>query len=230
MKRKLVLIMVPILCICTLIIILCNSKLDAIRFKNDYESLNSKSNSRGYSYREVNIPKSNPFIYSTASEIINKIDNNETFYVYFGSKLCPWCRSVIEKAISVSGKYNIDTIYYIDIWDDDGNEILRDKYKLEGNSLVKTIDGTKEYFKLLYYFNDLLDEYTIDGDNQKFDTLEKRIYAPTFIFVENGKATKITTGVSDIQNDSREELSEEILNDEETKFRYLFTDYCDSAC
>ena len=32
-------------------------------------------------------------------DILKRIDNKETFYVYFGDRLCPWCRSVIEKSI-----------------------------------------------------------------------------------------------------------------------------------
>ena len=35
-----------------------------------------------------------------------------------------------EKSIEVAKEKNIEKIYYIDIWDDDGNEILRDKYIL----------------------------------------------------------------------------------------------------
>ena len=51
------------------------------------------------------------------------IENKETFYVYFGDELCPWCRSVIEKFIEVAKKNDVKKVYYVKIWDDDHNEI-----------------------------------------------------------------------------------------------------------
>ena len=51
---------------------------------------------------------------------------------------------------------------------------------------------------------------------------EKRIYAPNFIYVNNGKAVKMTEGISDKQKDAFEELSDEILEDEEKLFNEFF--------
>jgi hypothetical protein len=72
---------------------------DALTFKEEYESLNGEINSNGLAHREVDIDENNPFVYITPSEIIEKIENNETFYLYFGSAYCPWCRSVVEMVI-----------------------------------------------------------------------------------------------------------------------------------
>lgn len=207
---------------------------DALAFKEEYESLNGKTNAKGNEYRSVSVSLDNPFIYSTASEIIEKIENKDTFYLYVGSELCPWCRSAIEEAIKVAKEYGIDEIYYIDAWDDEGKEILRDKYVLDedGNTTL-SIEGTKEYFKLLEYFNDLLPDYTYAANKNggdKLDVNEKRIYFPTYIYVENGVAKKYTDGLSDNQSSSRQELTEEILNDEKEKFEELFTEVCDDAC
>ena len=71
---------------------------DSKKFKNEYESLNG-TKVEGKSVRKVNIDKNNPFIYSSAEEVAKKIENKETFAVYFGFKECPWCRSVIESLI-----------------------------------------------------------------------------------------------------------------------------------
>ena len=193
-------------------------------FKEDYESLNGEKNARGVEHRKVNINEKYPFIEVTAKDIVEKIDNKETFYVYFGSKLCPWCRSVIEKATEVANDYGIDKIYYVDAWDDEGNEILRDKYEVDDNGNTKLlIEGTNEYFKLLESFKDLLPEYEIKGD-------EKRIFLPTFIYVKNGVALKMTDGISELQKDAREELTQEILKQEQEEFEDLFTEFCDSSC
>ena len=193
-------------------------------FKKDYEALNGKANKAGKEHRTVSIPEANPMQEITPKELVEKIENGETFYVYFGSSLCPWCRSVIEKAIEVANKKGIKTIYYIDIWDEEGNEILRDRYELnKKNKPVRSIEGTEEYYKFLEAFKDLLRDYTLtDSKNKVVSTGEKRIYAPNFFYVEDGKAVRMVAGYSERQKDSREELTEEMLADEEAMFNEFF--------
>ena len=201
-------------------------------FKKDYESVNGKENAHGKINRVISIPDDNPFNTTDASDIVNKIENKETFYVYFGSKLCPWCRSTIEKAIEIAKKKGISKIYYVDIWDDVGNEIVRDKYKLDDNNKpILEKKGIDAYSKLLTYFDSLLSDYTLtDADGNKINVGEKRIYAPNYIYVEKGVAKKLVTGISDKQADSREELTKEILADEEKTFDEFFTEACTDAC
>ena len=205
---------------------------DAIAFKDDYESMNEKTTSSGALHRKVTLSENNKFVEITPEEVVTMIENNETFYLYFGSKLCPWCRSVIEMADQISRDNEIEKIYYVDIWDDDGNEILRDKYSLgENNEPVMTFEGTTSYKKLLEIFNDLLDDYTLtDGDDNTINVGEKRIFAPTYLYVENGKPVRMTTGISKNQKDSRGELTEEILADEEKQFNNFFVNACDEQC
>ena len=145
--------------------------------------------------------------------------------------MCPWCRSVIEKAIEIANQNGIEKIYYVDIWDEEGNEILRDKYILdENNKPVKDIEGTEEYYKLLTVFNDLLRDYTYELDGQTLSYGEKRIYAPNFIYVAKGKAVRLVTGKSALQKGSRDELTEEMLKDEEKQFDDFFINICDESC
>ncbi len=207
---------------------------DAKKFKNEYESLNGKTSSYGDKYRSVSIDKDNPFVYSSAEEIIDMIENKESFFVYFGDKQCPWCRSAIEKAIEVASMYDIDTIYYVNIWDDDHNEILRDKYELNDNNEPTLLNkGAKGYKKLLKYFDDLLADYTLtDEDGNEIKIGEKRIYAPNFIYVKKGKAIKLIEGTSDLQKDSNEKLTNKMLKDEEKQFKSLFSlnNSCGKEC
>ena len=198
---------------------------DAIKFKEEYESLNGKKNSRDIEYRELLINENNPFIYSDAKEIIEKMDNEESFYIYFGSNKCPWCRSIIETLIDVANDNNIIKIYYIDIWDKDGKEILRDKYEYnEDNKIVKTYEGTSEYFTLLDRFSDYLDDYTITNPKtNKIKKLEeKRIYAPTFIYIEKGNIKKLETGLSESLETSITELTDEIKEEQKELFTSFF--------
>jgi thiol-disulfide isomerase/thioredoxin len=197
---------------------------DALTFKEEYESLNGEINSNGLAHREVDIDENNPFVYITPSEIIEKIENNETFYLYFGSAYCPWCRSVVEMAIKKAKEYGIDTIYYFNIWNGDHNEIFRDTYKLDDNNeLQKITDGTDEYYKILEYFDNILNDYTLtDSDGNTVYVNEKRIFAPNYIYVKNGKAVKITSGIGDSLENPRGELTEEVLEDEAKQFDEFF--------
>lgn len=235
MKNKLLLISVVVISLFTLTGCFGKEKEEskinkeaALEFKTSYESLNGKTNASGKEHRTVTINEENPFVTTTAEEIVKKIENKETFYVYFGDKLCPWCRSVVEKAVELANNNNIYTVYYVPIWDDEGNEILRDKYivNAKGN-LEKTIEGTEAYYKLLEYFDSFLRDYTLKNGNKTIMSGEKRIYAPNFMYVENGVLTRMTTGKSERQMDSREELTAEMLRDEEEAFK---TFYLGEAC
>lgn len=227
-KNTLLLIIIMVLALTA-----CTNK-DAAYFKDNYESLNGTINKNGKEHRTLTIPQNNPFIKSSAQEIIRKIENGENFYVYFGSTLCPWCRSVIEKAIEIANNNGIDKVYYVDIWDSEGNEILRDKYTLDDNgNAVKIVDGTDEYFKLLMYLETILPEYTYAANKNggsKLDINEKRIYIPLFVYIAKGKPIRVTSGLSDLQIGSRDELTREILSDEEKLFDDFFINVCDESC
>ena len=211
-------------CLLVSTFMLTGCKNEGIKFKQNYESLNGKENKYGGTYRSVTIPENNPFVYTTATDIIEKIENNETFYVYFGDELCPWCRSVIEKASVIAMNSHINKIYYVDIWNENGEETLRDKITLnEDGTLNKINEGTDEYKKLLEYFNEVLEEYNLtDNKGEKVNTNEKRIYAPNFIYVSSGKAVKMIEGVSSKQENANDELTNEILQDEEGIFKEFF--------
>ena len=222
MKKILLSILLIVLSIFTLTG--CATK-ESKAFKQDYEKLNNTTNKAGKAHRNVSISEDNPFIEVSADEIVKKIENKETFYVYFGSTICPWCRSVIESAIKIAKEKNIKTIYYVDIWDDNANEILRDKYEVKDKKIEKTVNGTDSYYELLESFKDLLRDYSItdsNDNNKEYSTGEKRIYAPNYFYIKDGKAQKLVTGKSDKLTDSRGELTDEIKADQEKIFRDFF--------
>ncbi len=108
------------------------------------------------------------------------------------------------------------------------NEIHRDKQELVDEKATKTIEGTEAYTKLLGYFKDVLDDYTLTDDNgKKIELGIKRIFAPNYFRIKKGKVSLMIDGISEKQTDSREELTKEMLDDEEKEFNSLFIDYCD---
>ena len=223
MKKKVFLILILFI---SLFVTGCSANnKDALKFKEEYEKINGdKTSYSDNKYRTLKIDKNNPYVYSSAKEILEKINNKETFYVYFGSSYCPWCRSVIEKSIESAQKNNIKKIYYVDIWNGFHNEILRDTYKLnDKNEAEKEKDGTKEYYKLLEKLDNLLEDYTLTTDDgEEVKVGEKRIFAPDFIYVENGVAKRITSATSENQKDADAKLTKEILKDEEKSFDNFF--------
>lgn len=192
---------------------------DAMKFKNEYENLNGEKNSNGDEHRTITIAEDNPIIYASADDIVKKMEDGETFYVYFGFSTCPWCRSVLEKALEVAKEKNIETIYYVDVFD------IRDTFELdENNKAVQTKKGTEGYQKLIELMANVLDDYNLTTENgKKVSTKEKRIYAPNYVYVKDGKAKTLVEGTSKKQTEARMTLTEEMLKDEEEIFTKFFT-------
>lgn len=191
-------------------------KTDAYKFKVEYESLNGKLNDYEKEYRSVNIDKENKIKYASAKDIVKKIENNETFVVYFGFSKCPWCRSMIENLIELSNSYD-QTIYYVDVLE------IRDKIEVVDGELKTTTKGDENYMKLINLLSDVLDEYKVtDEEDKEYDTNEKRIYAPNVVAVINGKATKKVEGISEKLTDPYAKLTKEMIKESKKQLECIF--------
>lgn len=188
---------------------------DALKFKEEYESLNEETNNNGNKYRLLEIEEGNPFIYKSASDIVEMIDNKETFVVYFGFASCPWCRSVVPSLIEVATDLGISSIYYVDVKE------IRDTLELdeEGN-IVTQKEGTDAYYQLLEKLDSVLESYLLtDQDDNEIDTGEKRIYAPNIIAIVDGQAIEMTDGISNSQTDALMELTTEMKQESYNKIK-----------
>lgn len=225
-----------ILIICILVLTGCSSKEekkstnnDASLFKKEYEKLNGKK-IKDHVIRKVTIPKNNPIIYKSADEIVEMIDNKETFVVYFGFSKCPWCRSMIENLISVSNDLKITSIYYVDV------ENIRDKKELNTDSeaddnIITTEEGSAGYMDLLNRLDNVLEKYILtDEDGREYDTEEKRIYAPNVISVVDGKAVSLTTGISDKLSDPYMKLTDKIIEDSKKMLKKILSELNSNVC
>lgn len=193
-----------------------NSTSDSLKFKKEYESLNGEKNDFGQKYRTLNIPKDNPFVYSTAKEINSMIDKGDTFVVYFGFSKCPWCRSIMEQFIKVANDNNVNTIYYVDVLD------IRDVKEVKNGEVVTTKEGDKDYMSLIEKIGDVLEEYTLEETNgNKVKTGEKRIYAPNIVVISHGKAIKLETGIADDLKDPHSDLTTEMRKDTYDKLKCI---------
>ncbi len=212
--KKILYVVISMLLVLTITACKINNS-DSLKFKEEYESLNNKSNeNNGKKYRSISIPKDNPFIYKTADELVDMLQNKESFIVYFGFNSCPWCRSVLPTLIEVSKNLNIDKIYYVDVSD------IRDTIVVnEDGELQTTKEGTKGYYKLIDLLKDVLSDYKLTNkDGKAISANEARIYAPNVVRVERGKGISLTTGVSELQTDGYMDLTDDMIKETYSKF------------
>lgn len=189
---------------------------DAYKFKQEYEALNGEKSQSGKLYRELNISKDNKIKYSTAKEIVEKMDNKESFVVYFGFSKCPWCRSMVENLLDLAEKNNTD-IYYVDVLD------IRDIKEVKNGEIVESKAGDKYYLKLLTKMKNVLDNYELQDETGKmYNVDEKRIYAPNVIAVVNGNAEKKVEGISSDLIDPYGKITDKMKKDSIDQLKCIF--------
>lgn len=175
--------------------VLENRDTDALRFKEEYESLNNTiRDSDGATYNNIHINSNNPIKYIDCSKALDVLDSDKAI-IYIGAGWCPWCRNAIPVLFEVAEDYGIDTIYYLNL------DKEKSTYEIKDQELIKTTDGSKAYYKLLEKLDDRLSDYILtDEDGTKYDTLEKRIYMPYVIAIKDGKISKDHVGTVDLDS------------------------------
>jgi len=227
MKKKLLIIATLLL----LLVTGCtkSNREDALKFKEDYESLNGVETSHeGVYYREISISEDNPIVYSSFKDVSERIDNKEDFIVYVGFSACPWCRTVIPYVLESAEENKIDTIYYVNVREDNTRESdLRGYYKLdEKNNVVVDIEADEYYHTVLNTLDDYLTPYTLETEKgKKVETGENRLYAPTIIVYKKGVAVAVDECISDIQEDGYQEITSKMEKDMLSKANALFEKY-----
>ncbi len=205
---------------------------DAEKFKEEYESYNNMAleGNPSLHHREVNIDKENSIKYASADDIEKMVTDKASGVIYLGFPTCPWCRNAIGVLLDVAKSRNVNEIKYINIYD------MRTMWTVKDDKLEVTRKGTDDYYKLLELFDSVLEDYQYEADDKSYDTGEKRIYAPTIIFIKDGEivgshvaTVKLNEGQTPydvILDDQKEELSK-IYGD---LFDKVYKTYCDDAC
>lgn len=178
---------------------------DAIKFKEEYESINGSVNeNNGKTYLNLSISTENPVVYKSDTEIVD-IMKNEQAIIYFGFSKCPWCRSIIETLLKACEQNNIKTLYYVDIYN------IRDTYKINDSKKIEKINkGTEGYKDILKFFGKKLDDYTLtDNDGNEYSTKTTRLYAPTVVTVDNGAIKDIHVSTVESQIDPYSGLNDD---------------------
>lgn len=217
-KEKVLLICLPILCAVAAItgylaVINKDSNADALKFKEEYEALNGTVVYEDIKYSNLDISENNPIKYSNYDEIIDVIENKSGI-IYLGFPECPWCRSALPVLFDVAKDNDINTIYYLNILND------RDSYVVEDGELVYETDedgnekkGVEGYFKLLEALDEHLTDYVISYEDEEYETGEKRIYAPTVIFVRDGEVLGLHVSTVESQKSGFDKMTDEQIEE-----------------
>lgn len=203
---------------------------DAYKFKEEYEEYNGKTNALGTKYLNVDISDDNIIKYATVEEIIDTIESG-TGIIYFGFPTCPWCRNAIGVLFDAANDAEVEQILYLNVYE------LRDKYEVIDNKLVKTDAEGEGYYELLDALDSVLTDYVVyDSNNTSYETGEKRLYAPTIVFVKDGSIVANHVGTVTLPSgqtayDSLTDTQKKELYD--TYMEYIdavYLEYCDDAC
>lgn len=188
---------------------------DAIKFLNEYSEFNGQVNEvNGKNYVNVTISDKNTVKYIKEDKAIELLEKG-TGVIYFGFSTCPWCRSLVSTLTEVAQEKN-ETIYYLDILN------IRTTFELTEGKLSKLKEGTKGYYKILELLDEHLEEfYLTDDANNKFDTGEKRLYAPTMVAFNKGKITDIHVGTVESQKSGYDSLNETQIIELENRIEKL---------
>lgn len=204
---------------------------DAMRFKEEYESLNGTiRKSDGHVYNDIRISEVNPIKYVNAKEVVEKL-KNENAIVYFGANWCPYCRNAVPVLLEVARARNIETIYYIYLDND------KSMWEIKDGELVKTKDGTEDYYNLLDFLGDNLRDYVLtDSEGKEYETHEKRIYLP---FVVAAKDGKIVSTASTVKLDEGQSKYDPLTEEQHDKLYKMYNELvnkvfddgtCDEEC
>lgn len=132
--------------IITLLLTGCGSKKekktineDAVKFKEEYESLNNKED-----YLEVSIKEKNPIVYSSLDEIID-IMENKSGLIYLGYPESNSCRDSLPVLLEAANQVGLNKIYYLNIKNINSDKASEEKInKLK--EYVNSFDGINVIF------------------------------------------------------------------------------------
>lgn len=203
---------------------------DALKFKEEYESLNGSINEQNkMNYPVVEVKENNPIRYLSDDEAAEQLKNGTGLF-YFGFSSCPWCRSMVPLLLEAASNTNLGEIYYVDI------KNIRDQLTLDDNDKIVVRDeGTNGYKEILVALDSVLEPYYLKNkDGKNIDTKEKRLYAPTVVVVKEGKILDIHVDTVKSQENAytplNEKQKEELYNIYQKMILKLLNSTCDEAC
>lgn len=188
---------------------------DEIKFKDEYEKLNGTELSDNYILKAINIDSDNNVKYVSDDELLNVLTNG-TNVIYFGWPDCNWCRTMLPILISTLKENNVDTLYYYNF------KSLRTAY--EENNDEKKVKLYEDIINIIG--NDI--ETVFDEDSKRSG--EKKMLAPTVVFIKNGNYIGLHFKTVDSQTDANSKLTKEEEEELKKKYKTLIESINNNVC
>lgn len=188
---------------------------DEVKFKEEYEKVNGIEYKEGHILKDVNINNDNNVKYVSDDEIIDVLTKDSNV-VYLGWPECNWCRTILPVLLDTLKENNIDTLYYYNF------KKLRTAYE----------EGKDE--KLVSIYEDIIDiigkdvSTVFSEDSSKAG--EKRIVAPTVVFIKDGNYLGCHVGSVETQKNSEDDLSDKERKELEKAYQKYLDQINTSVC
>lgn len=176
---------------------------EEINFKDEYENLNGRDYGET-TLKNITIESDNNVTYIKDSEIIEELTNGDKV-IYLGWPECNWCRTMIPTLVSTLKKNGIDTLYYYNF------KNLRTAYETSSDR-----DKVEIYENILEIIGEDITSVFAEDSKRKG---EKKILAPTVIFIQDGEYIGLHVKTVDSQLKSTDELSKEEIKSLESIYQ-----------
>lgn len=175
---------------------------DSVKFKEEYESLNGKTNPNNNNvYSNLEILENN-VKYSSYEDVIELLKSG-TGVVFLGYPESELSRTVVPILLESITESEIDTLYYVNV--KDGRDVLY----ADKNKVVVQKEGSKGYLNLVNALDKILDEYILIGeDGTVIPSGRKRLEVPAVIYVKDGDIVGYNFGTVESHTDPYKELDE----------------------
>ena len=223
MKKNVVIVVSSIIVILVMGLFLVLMKTDEnentytdqeIKFKDEYESLNESEYGTSI-LKTVTIDSDSNVNYLSDETILDALKSGNKV-IYFGWPECNWCRTMLPTLIKVLKSNDIETFYYYNFKE------LRAAYE-EGKDLNKV----KIYEDILSIIGDDITSTFAKDSNRSG---EKKILAPTVVFIKDGNYVGLHVKTVDSQIKSSEELSKEQVKELEDIYQALVDKMALNVC
>lgn len=206
---------------------------DEKKFQSEYEALNGTANDSGIFNKTLDVMEDNNVVYLSLSEAEEMLEKGSGV-IYFGFASCPWCRNLLPNLLQAVKDTKLETLYYVNLLDEDGNDI-RSKYVLnEKGKVKKEKDGSIEYYNILALLSEHLSDYVLLKENGKtVSTPEKRLSAPTVVSVKDGNILdlyEITIEMTDKDQGASKVVTKEDEKNALEAYKELIKKYQNNEC
>lgn len=216
MKKNVVIVLSALIVICVMALFLVLLKTDEsnikysdeeIKFKEEYESVNGTDYGENV-LKTITIDNDNNVKYVSDENIIEILTSGDKV-IYFGWPECNWCRTMLPVLVNTLKKNSIDNFYYYNF------KALRTAYE-EGTNQEKV----QIYEEIIDIIGDDITSVFSEDSNRAG---EKKILAPTVIFIKDGSYIGLHVKTVDSQIKSSDELTKEQTKELEN----IYQDYID---